>query len=84
MIKEIRLLVSRTKEHPLEAYDIISDPKSVVALSLLYNSMVCLNNSLLNPANRRSNGCVAASVSFAISQVRQPTLAILELGVGPW
>jgi len=46
MVKEITHLVSQTKEHPLEAYDIISDPKSVVALSLLYNSMQWLNSRL--------------------------------------
>lgn len=35
-------LVKRTDEAPLEPYDIISDPKTVGALSLLYNSMVSL------------------------------------------
>lgn len=38
--QEIELLLKRTDEVPLEPYDIISDPKTVVALSLLYNSMV--------------------------------------------
>lgn len=33
-------MLKRTNEVPLEPYDIISDPKTVVALSLLYNSMV--------------------------------------------
>ncbi|PYI20744.1 hypothetical protein BO86DRAFT_417918 [Aspergillus japonicus CBS 114.51] len=37
--KEIELLLQLTSEVPLEPYDIISDPKTVVALSLLYNSM---------------------------------------------
>ena len=39
-------LISQTKEQALEAYDIISDPKSVVALSLLYNSMQWLCSRL--------------------------------------
>lgn len=39
-MQEIDLLLKRTDSSPLEPYDIISDPKTVVALSLLYNSMV--------------------------------------------
>lgn len=39
-IQEIDLLLKFTDEAPLESYDIISDPKSVTSLSLLYNSMV--------------------------------------------
>ena len=33
-------LIAQTNETPLEPFDIISDPKNVTALSLLYNSMV--------------------------------------------
>ncbi|KAF7716728.1 Uncharacterized protein PECH_008655 [Penicillium ucsense] len=44
---EIDLLLKRTDEVPLEPYDIISDPKSVMSLSLLYNSMQWLENHLL-------------------------------------
>ncbi|PGH18258.1 hypothetical protein AJ79_00597 [Helicocarpus griseus UAMH5409] len=44
--KEIDLLVKRTSETPLEPYDIVSDPKTVFSLSLLYNSMQWLVNSL--------------------------------------
>ncbi|KAJ6130461.1 hypothetical protein N7512_003241 [Penicillium capsulatum] len=43
---EINLLLKRTDEVPLEPYDIISDPKTVVALSLLYNSMQWLGSHL--------------------------------------
>ncbi|KAE8150708.1 hypothetical protein BDV25DRAFT_129331 [Aspergillus avenaceus] len=45
--KETNLLIKRTNEVPLEPYDIISDPKTVVALSLLYNSTQWLANHLL-------------------------------------
>ncbi|GFF64460.1 probable exocyst complex component sec8 [Aspergillus lentulus] len=44
--KEIELLLKRTDEVSLEPYDIISDPKTVVALSLLYNSMQWLASHL--------------------------------------
>ncbi|GLI74884.1 exocyst subunit [Penicillium ochrochloron] len=43
---EIDLLLKRTDQVPLEPYDIISDPKTVVALSLLYNSMQWLGSHL--------------------------------------
>ena len=45
--KEIQLIISATKAKPLSAYDIISDPKSVASLSLLYNSLQWLSSSLL-------------------------------------
>lgn len=35
-------MIRETNKTPLVPYDIISDPKTVVALSLLYNSMVNL------------------------------------------
>ncbi|QSS55698.1 Sec8 exocyst complex component specific domain-containing protein [Histoplasma capsulatum var. duboisii H88] len=44
--KEIDLLIKYTNETPLESYDIVSDPKTVFSLSLLYNSMQWLVNSL--------------------------------------
>lgn len=43
MYQETELLLKRTSEVPLEPYDIISDPKTVSSLSLLYNSMVSPN-----------------------------------------
>ncbi|KAJ5145994.1 uncharacterized protein N7515_000558 [Penicillium bovifimosum] len=43
---EIDLLLKRTNEVPLEPYDIISDPKTVISLSLLYNSMQWLASHL--------------------------------------
>ncbi|KIW47373.1 uncharacterized protein PV06_00073 [Exophiala oligosperma] len=44
--KEVQALLSATKQHPLSSYDIISDPKSVHQLSLLYNSMQWLSAAL--------------------------------------
>ncbi|OAX80380.1 hypothetical protein ACJ72_05292 [Emergomyces africanus] len=44
--KEIDLLIKYTNETPLEPYDIVSDPKTVFSLSLLYNSIQWLVNSL--------------------------------------
>lgn len=43
---EIQALLSAVRVNPLSAYDIISDPKSVASLSLLYNSMQWLSSSL--------------------------------------
>ncbi|KAF7591248.1 hypothetical protein BBP40_001809 [Aspergillus hancockii] len=45
--KETKLLLKHTNEVPLEPYDIISDAKTVAALSLLYNSMQWLASHLL-------------------------------------
>ncbi|KAL4884144.1 hypothetical protein BJY04DRAFT_206005 [Aspergillus karnatakaensis] len=44
--RETGLLIKLTDKMPLEPIDIISDPKSVVALSLLHNSMQWLASSL--------------------------------------
>ena len=44
--QEIQLLLSATKKNPLHPYDIIADPKSVLSLCLLYNSMQWLSSSL--------------------------------------
>ncbi|RDW74335.1 exocyst subunit SEC8 [Aspergillus mulundensis] len=44
--KEAGILIKQTDKVPLEPADIISDPKSVVALSLLHNSMQWLASSL--------------------------------------
>ncbi|EEP79359.1 conserved hypothetical protein [Uncinocarpus reesii 1704] len=44
--KEIDMLINRTNETPLEPYDIVSDPKTVFSVSLLYNSMNWLVSSL--------------------------------------
>jgi len=46
MKKEVQALLTATKESPLSAYDIISDPKSVHQLSLAYNSTQWLSSSL--------------------------------------
>ncbi|KAJ9310076.1 hypothetical protein DTO217A2_362 [Paecilomyces variotii] len=45
--KEIDLMIKETNKNPLVPYDIISDPKTVVALSLLYNSMQWLASHLV-------------------------------------
>ncbi|KAI9040641.1 exocyst subunit SEC8 [Aspergillus affinis] len=44
--KETSILLKRTNDVPLEPYDIVSDPKTVAALSLLYNSMQWLASHL--------------------------------------
>ncbi|KAI5308192.1 hypothetical protein KEM55_006328, partial [Ascosphaera atra] len=44
--REVELLVEQTNKSPLEPHDIVSDPKSVASLSLLYNSMQWLVNNL--------------------------------------
>ena len=44
--QEIQSLLSATKSNPLHPYDIIADPKSVLSLCLLYNSMQWLSSSL--------------------------------------
>jgi exocyst complex component 4 len=44
--KETTLLIQHTNDTPIEPYDIISDPKNVIALSLLYNSLQWLASSL--------------------------------------
>jgi exocyst complex component 4 len=44
--QEIQSLLSATKSSPLHPYDIIADPKSVLSLCLLYNSMQWLSSSL--------------------------------------
>ena len=46
MAKEVQLLLTATKAAPISSYDIISDPKSVNQLSLLYNSMQWLSAAL--------------------------------------
>lgn len=48
MYQETELLLKRTSEVPLEPYDIISDPKTVGSLSLLYNSMVSFNRKCIH------------------------------------
>ena len=44
--KEVQLLQAATKSTPISSYEIISDPKSVYQLSLLYNSMQWLSAAL--------------------------------------
>ncbi|KAM5459430.1 exocyst subunit [Microsporum canis] len=44
--KEIELLITATNETSLKGYDMISDPKIVGSLSLLYNSMNWLSSNL--------------------------------------
>jgi exocyst complex component 4 len=47
--QETTLLVQYTNETAIQPYDLISDPKNVVALSLLYNSLVSSPPILLKP-----------------------------------
>lgn len=64
-------MLKRTDAVPLEPYDIISDPKTVVALSLLYNSMVSIFPLALRLVQFThisiSNGSVATSQRSAKS-----------------
>jgi exocyst complex component 4 len=69
--KEIQALLAATRASPLSPYDIISDPKSVASLSLLYNSMQWLSSSL---ARLRHVEAASASHSSSSSQVRRWTL----------
>ena len=38
--QEVKLLIAKTNETPLDPFDIISDRRSVTALCLMYSSMV--------------------------------------------
>lgn len=70
--KEIQDLLVATRGSPLSPYDIISDPKSVASLSLLYNSMQWLSSSLAGLRHvEASSGSHSSSSS---SQVRRWTL----------
>lgn len=44
--REVELLLEYTSKNPLEPHDIVSDPRTVTSLSLLYNSMHWLVNNL--------------------------------------
>jgi hypothetical protein len=67
--KEIQSLHSAARANPLSAYDIISDPKSVASLSLLYNSMRWVSSSLAHLRHVE-----AVSHSSSSTQVRRWTL----------
>ena len=47
MHKEVKMLIAKTNESPLDPFDIISDRRSVTALCLLYCSMQWLANQLV-------------------------------------
>ncbi|KAJ5176738.1 uncharacterized protein N7482_002615 [Penicillium canariense] len=68
---EIDLLLKRTDQVPLEPYDIISDPKTVVALSLLYNSMQWLGSHLAKI--RRVVDSASESESSALTANGRPS-----------
>lgn len=70
--KEIQALISATRTNPLSTYDIISDPKSVGSLSLLYNSMQWVSSSLTRLRHVESTSSSHSSSSS--SQVRRWTL----------
>ena len=60
--EEVHALLSATKAHPLHPYDIIADPKFVLSLYLLHNSMQWLP-SLLPQLRDVENSTSAASHS---------------------
>ena len=75
--KEIQTLLSATKSRSLSAYDIISDPKSVQQLSLLYNSMQWLASALKQIGHVETNtysGLGDAKKSSPRRSVRRWTL----------
>lgn len=53
MKKEVNLLIAASKVSPIQPYDIISDPKSIHQLSLIYNSMQWLSALLDQLRNAR-------------------------------
>ncbi|OCT54646.1 putative exocyst complex component sec8 [Cladophialophora carrionii] len=65
--KEVQALLAATKAAPLSAYDIISDPKSVHQLSLLYNSMQWLASALDQIRH------VENSTHFGLVDTRRPS-----------
>ncbi|ETI22955.1 hypothetical protein G647_04750 [Cladophialophora carrionii CBS 160.54] len=67
--KEVQALLAATKAAPLSAYDIISDPKSVHQLSLLYNSMQWLASALDQVRH------VENSTHFGLVDTRRPSQA---------
>lgn len=73
--EEVHALLSATKAHPLHPYDIIADPKFVLSLYLLHNSMQWLP-SLLPQLRDVENSTSAASHSDPTSQThpRRSTL----------
>lgn len=69
--QEIQGLLSATRANPLSAYDMISDPKSVASLSLLYNSLQWFCSSL---ARLRHVEAAPSSHTSSSSHVRRWTL----------
>ncbi|EXJ75557.1 uncharacterized protein A1O5_00063 [Cladophialophora psammophila CBS 110553] len=68
--KEVQTLLSAMKTNPLSAYDIISDPKSVHQLSLLYNSMQWLGAALVQIRNVETSTHTGLSHARSGSQGR--------------
>lgn len=68
--KEVQALLVATKATPLSSYDIISDPKSVHQLSLLYNSMQWLSSALAQL--RHIDATVSHGHTRTASQSRNP------------
>lgn len=76
--KEVQALLSSTKQNPLSSYDIISDPKSVHQLSLLYNSMQWTAAALtqirnVEAAHTASTSKPAAKRWTLLTGLRSPT-----------
>lgn len=68
--QEIQLLLSAIKSKPLFPYDIIADPKSVLSLCLLYNSMQWLSSSLSQLRHVEATSSSTNSRSRPSSQVQ--------------
>ncbi|KAI9729996.1 MAG: Exocyst complex component 4 [Cirrosporium novae-zelandiae] len=71
--RETNLLITTTSSAPLESYDIISDPKTVIALSLLHNSMQWLYSRLSQLQSRSSTQAKRSSSSTIATHTRRWT-----------
>lgn len=85
MKKEVNLLVAASKSSPIQAYDLISDPKSVYQLSLIYNSMQWLSSSLqklrrMRPTSSRTHSRTG-SLTGPLNPRRWTLITNLETGI---
>lgn len=72
MKKEVNLLIAAAKTNPIQAYDIISDPKSIHQLSLIYNSMQWLSASLDQLRNARPKSIKSHSRNTSLTGPLNP------------
>lgn len=82
--KEVQLLLNASKAMPIQAYDIISDPKSVHQLALVYNSMQWLSASLqlLRRAEATSGRTHSRNTSLTAQHTQRRWTLITNLKLG--